>query len=90
MQSRGADPSIRSKDFDPYLNPGPKLPVEVAVEDGPTRQLLLELEEKYASVEKVGEGGERAQGRITAEGASSFPKMHHPSRQVVHVTTAAA
>lgn len=54
MQSRGADPSIRSKDFDPYLNPGPKLPVEVAVEDGPTRQLLLELEEKYALVEKVG------------------------------------
>lgn len=54
VQSRGADPSIRSKDFDPYLNPGPKLPVEVAVEDAPTRQLLLELEEKYASVEKVG------------------------------------
>lgn len=67
VQSRGADPSIRSKVFDPYLNPGPKLPVEVAVEDGPTRQLLLELEKKYALVEKVGErsreGTEQARGR---------------------------
>lgn len=29
MQSRGADPSIRTENYDPYLNPGKKLPVEV-------------------------------------------------------------
>lgn len=30
LQSRGADPSIRTEDYDPYLNPGRKLPVEVS------------------------------------------------------------
>ena len=30
-QSRGADPSIKTEDYDPYLNPGKKLPVEVCV-----------------------------------------------------------
>jgi hypothetical protein len=29
LQSRGADPSIKTEDYDPYLNPGRKLPVEV-------------------------------------------------------------
>lgn len=28
-QSRGADPSIRTENYEPYLNPGRKLPVEV-------------------------------------------------------------
>lgn len=29
MQSRGADPTIKTDDYDPYLNPGPKTPLEV-------------------------------------------------------------
>ena len=29
LQSRGADPSIKTEDYDPYLNPGRKLAVEV-------------------------------------------------------------
>lgn len=30
LQSRGADPSVRTEDYDPYLSPGRKLPVEVS------------------------------------------------------------
>ena len=30
VQSRGADPSIRTDNYDPYLDPGKKLPVEVS------------------------------------------------------------
>lgn len=52
-QSRGADPSILSEDFDPYLSPGAKLPVEVATEEGEIRSKLLALEKKYASVAKA-------------------------------------
>lgn len=29
QQSRGADPTIKTEDYDPYLNPGPKTPLEV-------------------------------------------------------------
>ena len=28
-QSRGADPSLKTEDYDPYLNPGPKTALEV-------------------------------------------------------------
>ena len=28
-QSRGADSSIKTEDYDPYLNPGPKTPLDV-------------------------------------------------------------
>lgn len=53
-QSRGADPSLRTEDYDPYLSPGRKLPVEVAVDDdgGVVRGRLLALEKKYAGVPK--------------------------------------
>ena len=53
-QSRGADPSLRTEDYDPYLNPGRKLPVEVALDDEALRAKLLALERKYADVPKVG------------------------------------
>jgi [acyl-carrier-protein] S-malonyltransferase len=55
LQSRGADPRIRTEDYDPYLDPGKKLPVEVAIEDEAIREKLLALEKKYASVPKVRE-----------------------------------
>ena len=29
QQSRGADPTIKTEDYDPYLNPGPKTSLEV-------------------------------------------------------------
>ncbi len=29
-QSRGADPSIKTEDYDPYLNPGCKTPLEAS------------------------------------------------------------
>ncbi|KAG1664705.1 hypothetical protein FOA52_006680 [Chlamydomonas sp. UWO 241] len=53
LLSRGADPSIASEDYDPYLDPGCKLPADVAVEEGGTREALRALEEKYAGVEKA-------------------------------------
>lgn len=51
LLSRGADPSVRSEDYDPYLDPGRKTPVEVAQEE--VREALLALEAKYASVPKA-------------------------------------
>lgn len=42
---RGADPSIKMDAMDEYLDPGHKLPVEVARKD--MRENILELEEKY-------------------------------------------
>jgi hypothetical protein len=53
LLSRGADPSVLSEDYDPYLSPGAKLPLDMAVEEGPTRQLLRDLETKYQGVKKV-------------------------------------
>lgn len=53
MQSKGADPSIRTEDYDPYLDPGCKLPIEVAIEEDDTRARLAGLEQKYAAVQKV-------------------------------------
>lgn len=53
LLSRGADPSIRTENFDPYLSPGHKLPVEVAIEDDEVRGKILALEKKYSSVKKM-------------------------------------
>ena len=53
MQTRGADPTIRTEDFDPYLDPGKKLPIELAMEEDDTRSRLRALEQKYAAVKKV-------------------------------------
>jgi len=55
LLSRGADPSIRSEDYDPYLNPGKKLPIDVSVDDETVRGKLKALEKKYASTEKAPE-----------------------------------
>ena len=44
--------AIVTEDYDPYLNPGRKTPIEVAIKDGPTRDALRFLEEKYANVPK--------------------------------------
>ena len=52
LLSEGADPSLRTDDFDPYLDPGTKLPVDVAIKDDATRDAIRALEEKYASVPK--------------------------------------
>uniref|UniRef100_A0A1D2A501 Malonyl-CoA:ACP transacylase (MAT) domain-containing protein n=1 Tax=Auxenochlorella protothecoides TaxID=3075 RepID=A0A1D2A501_AUXPR len=53
LLSRGADPSITTNDFDPYLSPGVKLPMEVATDDQAIRDKLLALEKKYAGVAKA-------------------------------------
>ena len=52
LLSEGADPATVTEDYDPYLNPGRKTPIEVAIKDGPTRDALRFLEEKYANVPK--------------------------------------
>ena len=52
-QSRGADPSIRTEDYDPYLNPGHHLPIDIACEDETVRAKLLALDKKYAATPKV-------------------------------------
>ena len=87
LLSRGADPAVRSEDYDPYLSPGTKLPVEVAVEDGPTRRKLLELEAKYAGVTKVGslniDVGMAEKGKsITA----SAQHLHTPTPPHLHIS----
>jgi hypothetical protein len=43
-QSRGADPSVRTEDYDPYLDPGCKLAIDVAIEDECIRTQLLDLQ----------------------------------------------
>lgn len=48
-QSRGADPSLLTLDTDPYLSPGRKSVIDVAVEDERVRQALVDLNNKYAS-----------------------------------------
>lgn len=55
LLSRGADPSLKTEEYDPYLNPGRKTPIEVATEDDNVRETLKKLEKKYASVKKVRE-----------------------------------
>ena len=53
LQSRGGDPSIKTEDYDPYLDPGCKTPVEVAIEEGDIRSRLQDLETRYANVKKA-------------------------------------
>ena len=53
LLSRGADPSLLTEDYDPYLDPGRKLPIDVARDDETIRAKLLALEKRYASVPKV-------------------------------------
>lgn len=52
LQSRGADPAILSENFEPYLSPGRKAPVEVAIEDEEVRCQLRALEKLYAKILK--------------------------------------
>eukprot|EP00239_Pterosperma_sp_CCMP1384_P002941 CAMPEP_0197849424 /NCGR_PEP_ID=MMETSP1438-20131217/12016_1 /TAXON_ID=1461541 /ORGANISM="Pterosperma sp., Strain CCMP1384" /LENGTH=532 /DNA_ID=CAMNT_0043462101 /DNA_START=62 /DNA_END=1657 /DNA_ORIENTATION=- len=51
LLSEGADPSIKTEDYDPYLNPGRKVPTEVAT-DSEIRSKLKALEDKYKSTPK--------------------------------------
>ncbi|EIE22430.1 ankyrin [Coccomyxa subellipsoidea C-169] len=55
LLSRGADPSIRTENYDPYLSPGKKLPIDVALDDDEIRSKLRALDKKYAKVKKVRE-----------------------------------
>ena len=52
LLSEGADPSIESEDYDPYLDPGRKTPVALTKKDPEVHDTLVELVEKYAHVEK--------------------------------------
>ena len=54
-QSRGADPRIRTENYDPYLDPGRKTPRGVAIEDDEVQDALAALEDKYAHVPRVRE-----------------------------------
>lgn len=55
LLSRGADPSLLTEEYDPYLNPGKKRPIEVAIDDEKIRNQLAALEKTYADVPKVRE-----------------------------------
>ena len=48
LQTRGADPSVRAENYDPYLSPGLNLDIEVAVDDDELRGKLKALDKKYA------------------------------------------
>eukprot|EP00798_Chlamydomonas_sp_ICE-L_P005516 gene5516-4147_t len=52
LLSQGADPSICSLDSDPYLDPGCKLPTQLAATES-TRAALIELERKYSGTAKM-------------------------------------
>ena len=54
LLSRGADPEIRTKNFDPYLDPGFKTVLEVCVDDELIRSKLQKLVGEHAGVEKKG------------------------------------
>lgn len=47
LLSRGADPSIASNDYEPYLNPGPKLPRDLC-QTPAARASVEALERQYA------------------------------------------
>ncbi|BDA43424.1 Malonyl CoA-acyl carrier protein transacylase [Coccomyxa sp. Obi] len=53
--SRGADPTIRTENYDPYLSPGKKMPIDVALDDDEVRSKLRALDKQYAKVKKVRE-----------------------------------
>ena len=44
---------MRTEDYDPYLNPGHHLPIDIACEDPTVRAKLLALDKKYAATPKV-------------------------------------
>ena len=44
---------MRTEDYDPYLNPGHHLPIDIACEDETVRAKLLALDAKYAKTPKV-------------------------------------
>lgn len=50
LLSRGADPTIRTEDYDEYLDPGRKLPSDLASEG--VRDTVLALEAQYSIVKK--------------------------------------
>ena len=52
-QTRGADPSVRTNNYDPYLSPGLKLPIEVALDDEELRGKLKALDKKYAKASRT-------------------------------------
>tara|TARA_B100001142_G_scaffold29952_1_gene26609 strand:- start:188 stop:607 length:420 start_codon:yes stop_codon:yes gene_type:complete len=52
LLTEGADPTIRTNDYDPYLNPGLKTSIQVAIDDEEIRGKLIALHEKYAHVPK--------------------------------------
>ena len=52
LLSEGADPTITTIDYDPYLDPGLKTPIEVAIQDDTVRDRLQFLIDKYADVPK--------------------------------------
>eukprot|EP00216_Chloropicon_sp_CCMP2111_P006015 CAMPEP_0198235850 /NCGR_PEP_ID=MMETSP1446-20131203/1725_1 /TAXON_ID=1461542 ORGANISM="Unidentified sp, Strain CCMP2111" /NCGR_SAMPLE_ID=MMETSP1446 /ASSEMBLY_ACC=CAM_ASM_001112 /LENGTH=537 /DNA_ID=CAMNT_0043917239 /DNA_START=83 /DNA_END=1696 /DNA_ORIENTATION=+ len=52
LLSRGADPSIRTEDYDPYLNPGKKVPMDLCIDDKEVRAKLKALEDKYKGTKK--------------------------------------
>ena len=53
LLSEGADPTITTNDYDPYLDPGLKTPIEVAIQDDTVRDRLQFLIDKYADVLKA-------------------------------------
>jgi len=83
LLSRGADPSIKSEDYDPYLNPGKKLPIDVAVDDKETKSKLKDLEAKYGKTPKEREPHEDigdwwALYDYGLETVKKWPKDHKP------------
>ena len=52
LLSEGADPTITTNDYDPYLDPGLKTPLQVAIQDDDVRDRLQFLIDKYADVPK--------------------------------------
>ncbi len=73
LQSRGADPSIRTEDYDPYLNPGHHLPIDIASEDAAVRAKLLALDEKYAATPKVRSRNQDLLSPVKAGTANGWP-----------------
>lgn len=51
----GADPTIRSNNFSPYLQPGRHLPVDLAPDVGTTKSTLHELNRMYEDKPKAGQ-----------------------------------
>ena len=52
LLSEGADPGLTTNDYDPYLDPGLKTPIQVAIQDEDVRDRLQFLIDKYADVPK--------------------------------------